>query len=115
MIVYPKFIIETDSNIGDFLLIASCEYHKEIATDIKKVKGGGWWILDKKNSTFTFYGESHDFGKVNISDISNCVKNKKVFTSPEVMESPKDFKFLYKNEEGNIFDLETFMNNASDI
>lgn len=110
MIVHPKFIIETDANIGDFLLIASCGYHKEIATDIKRVKGGGWRVLDKKNSTFTFYGESHDFGKANVSDIANCAINKKVFTTPVVMESPKDFKFLYKNEEVNIFDLETFIN-----
>lgn len=38
---YPKFIIETLDQEGDCLIVGECTYHKELATDIKKVKGGG--------------------------------------------------------------------------
>ena len=57
MDVFPKFIIETDGQEGDCLIVAKCTYHKQLATDIKKVKGGGWWTLDKENSIFTLHGE----------------------------------------------------------
>ena len=52
MDVFPKFIIETDNQEGDCLIIAKCTYHKQLATDISKVKGGGMWTLDRENSIF---------------------------------------------------------------
>lgn len=75
--VYQKFIIETDDIIGDCLIIAKCTYHKQLATDISKVKGGGMWT--KKDSTITLFGESHDFGKANIEDIQKCIDEDKVY------------------------------------
>jgi hypothetical protein len=60
MDVFPKFIIETDDQEGDCLIVAKCTYHKQLATDITKVKGGGWWTLDRDNSIFTLSGDSHD-------------------------------------------------------
>jgi hypothetical protein len=109
MDVFPKFIIETDDQEGDCLILAKCTYHKQLATDISKVKGGGWWTLDRDNSIFTLYGDSHDFGEAKIEDIAKCVQNKKVFSSSALNRNFTDnFKFQYKDQCGEIFDLETY-------
>jgi len=106
MDVFPKFIIETDEQKGDCLIVAKCTYHKQLATDISKVKGGGWWTLDRDASTFTLYGGSHDFGRAKIEDIADCVKRKKVFSSPTLSRNfTDDFKFQYINEVGEISPL----------
>lgn len=107
MDVFPKFIIETDDQEGDCLIVAKCTYHKQLATDIKKVKGGGWWILDRDNSIFTLYGESHEFKRAKIEDIASCVQRKKVFSSKSLIRNlTDDFKFQYRDECGEIIDLE---------
>lgn len=112
MDVFPKFIIETDDQEGDCLIVAKCTYHKQLATDITKVKGGGWWTLDRDNSTFTLSGDSHDFGKAKIEDIANCVQRKKVFSSASLTRNFTDnFKFQYKDQCGEILDLETYGSN----
>ena len=85
---FPKFIIE-----GENLIIGKCQYHKQLATNENDVKGGGWYRYDDK--TFTFYGESHDFGKAKLEDIKECVKNNKVFTSASLKRNLKGFKFKY--------------------
>lgn len=109
---YPKFIIETLDQEGDCLIVGECTYHKELATDIKKVKGGGWWILDEDNSTFILHGESYDFGMASIKDIANCVQRKKVFSSASLTQNfTHDFKFQYKDQSGEILDLETYGSN----
>ena len=81
MELYPKFIIETDDELGDCLIISKVVYHKHIATDITKVKGGGWFRYDSKTNTFTFHGESYDFGKATLENIKKCVEDGKVFTN----------------------------------
>ena len=107
MDVFPKFIIETDDEEGDCLIIAKCTYHKQLVTFENKVKGGGWWELDKENSLFTLYGESFDFGKAKFEDVLNCVRNKKVFSSVSLLRNlTEDFKFQYKNQFGEIIKLE---------
>ena len=112
MDVFPKFIIETDDQEGDCLIVAKCTYHKQLATDIKKVKGGGWWTLDKENSIFTLHGDSHDFGRAKIEDIASCVQRKKVFSSASLTRNFTDnFKFQYRNEVGEIVNLETYGSN----
>ena len=50
MDVFPKFIIETDDDHGDCLIISKCTYHRELAIDKDKVKGGGWFVF--KDGTF---------------------------------------------------------------
>lgn len=106
MSVFPKFIIETNELEGDCLILGKCTYHKQLATDVKKVKGGGWWTLDRDNSIFTLHGDSHDFGKAKIEDISNCVQRKKAFTDPSLDKNISiDFKFQYRNEVGEITNL----------
>ena len=106
MDAFPKFIIETDNQEGDCLIVAKCTYHKQLATDLSKVKGGGWWTLDKDNSIFTLYGDSHDLGRANIEDIASCVHRKKVFSNASLTRNLTDnFKFQYRNEVGEIIDL----------
>lgn len=106
MDVFPKFIIETDDEIGDALIISKCTYHRQLVTDYKKVKGGGWWELDRENSVFIFYGSSEDFGKANQEDIANCVRNNKVFSNKSLFRNiSKDFTFKYKDANGVVFDL----------
>lgn len=107
MDVFPKFIIETDDEYGDCLIIAKCTYHKQLVTDTKQVKGGGWWTLDSNNKTFTLFGRSEDFGQAKLDDILNCVKNKRVYSSKSLHRNLcKDYKFNYKNELGEIIKIQ---------
>lgn len=71
---YPKFIIE-----GDKLILQKVGYHKEIATDLSLVKGGGWFHFNSDTNTFRLSGESHDFGPAKLEDIQRSVDEGKVF------------------------------------
>lgn len=79
--IFPKFIIETDDELGDCLILSNCTYHNELVTDKSKVKGGGWFIL-KNDKTFIFKGDSHEFGRASMEDIKNCIDKGNVFTNP---------------------------------
>lgn len=99
--LFPKFIIETIPEMGDCLIIGKCAYHKNIATNIENVKSGGWWVLDRKTSTFTFLGESQDFGRASQEAIQQCVLNNVVFLSSAFGEPiTKNFTFIYKDQLG---------------
>ena len=87
--VFPKFIIE-DGN----LILSKVTFHKQIVTDPEKVRGGGWFYF--KNNTFTFHGDSHDFGKAKLTDIQECIKNKNVYTNICCTHSIADnYSFAY--------------------
>lgn len=104
--MFPKFIIETSPEFGDYIVIGKCTYHKELSRDIANIKGGGWWIIDKEESTFTLYGSSEDFGKARFGDILACVKNKRVFSSYVCLKNFTDnYKFKYKSESGIVVKL----------
>jgi hypothetical protein len=106
MSVFPKFIIETNDELGDCLIIAKCIFHKQLATNIEKVKGGGLFAFDKDNSTFILSGESYDFGMAKVEDIKNCIALGNVFTNRGLFRSiSDDFSFKYKDQVGEIFDL----------
>jgi hypothetical protein len=107
MDVFTKFIIETDEEHGDCLILAKCTYHKQLVTNKNNVKGGGWWSLDRESDTFTLHGNSYEFGRATIEDISNCIKNGKVFSSPSLVRNfvNDGFKFNYKTESGEIINL----------
>lgn len=110
--MYPKFIIETDPTDGDCLIIAKCTYHRQLATDHSKVKGGGWWSLNVDTSTFTLSGESHDFGKAKIEDIANCIQRGKVFRNRALIRNiSEDFSFQYQSDYGEFINLKTFKPN----
>jgi hypothetical protein len=74
--VFPKFIVE-----GNELIIGKCTYHKQLATDITKVKGGGLWEWDRDNKVVTLYGSSDDFGYAKPEDIKACIEAGNVFLS----------------------------------
>lgn len=94
---YPKFIIETDDDFGDCLIIGKCTYHKHLATNRDMVKGGGWFTL--KDDTFTFRGRSEDFGTAKLEDIKKCIENDNVFMSYVLSDSiASEYKFLYNTE-----------------
>jgi hypothetical protein len=79
--VYPKFIIETDPEDGDCLIIGKCTYHKELAYDTTQVKGGGLWSLTEDRKVFTLSGYSYDFGPAKLEQVWDCIVRSKVFTS----------------------------------
>jgi hypothetical protein len=72
---FPKFIIE-----GDNLVLMKATYHRDIATDKTKIKGGGWYRYLQHTDMFVFYGESDDFGAAKLEDIKRCVEDGKVFS-----------------------------------
>jgi hypothetical protein len=97
MDLFPKFIIETDDELGDCLIISKCSYHKDLVTDKEKVKGGGWFIF--KDDTFTLNGSSHDFGAAKLENIKECIKNDNVYTNPYFTHSiAKKYKFIYDTQ-----------------
>jgi hypothetical protein len=87
--LYPKFIIE-----GDRLILSKVTYHKELVTDEKQVKGGGWFRYLQHTDTFVFYGSSFDYGSPAREDIVRCVREDKVFRNKFSDESiVKDHHF----------------------
>lgn len=94
---FPKFIIETDDEQGDCLILSKCTYHDELVTNKEKVKGGGWFRI--KDKTITFHGNSHIFGVAEIEDIKKCIKTDNVYTNPYLTHSiANDFKFFYDTQ-----------------
>jgi len=79
---FPKFIIEDDK-----LILMKVTFHKEIATDLTKVRGGGWFRYLEHTDMFVFSGESHDFGKAKFEDVKRCVESRQVYSD----------KILYRN------------------
>jgi len=96
MDVFPKFIIEDGE-----LIFGKCTYHKQLATDVKNVKGGGWWSFNKDKTEMTFFGDSQDFGRAKLEDIRKAVLEKKVFTNSFINCSDK-FTFFYRELDGEI-------------
>lgn len=96
MDIFPKFIIE-----GDELILGKVTYHKQLATDVKNVKGGGWFSLKNDNKTIQFFGDSQDFGKATLEDIKKAVLDKKVFRNSFINISD-EFTFSYRELDGTI-------------
>lgn len=49
MDVFPKFIIEEDSEKGCCLILSKITYHRELVANEENVKGGGWFRIKGKN------------------------------------------------------------------
>ena len=97
MDIFPKFIIETDDDLGDCLIISKCTYHKELVIDPTKVKGGGWFRFE--NGAFTLYGESHDLGAATFEDIKRCVESGNVYSNPTCsFPIANKYKFFYDTQ-----------------
>lgn len=92
---YPKFIIENDN-----LILGKVQFHKHLTTKPNEVKGGGWYEFDHERKTFTFYGESFDFGSARLDDIKKCIELKNVFdTRRNIFEK---HNFAYRDSTGEI-------------
>lgn len=77
-------------------ILSKVSYHRDIANNIYKVKGGGLFIFDDKAKTFTLYGESFEFGKASPEDIEKCIEKKLIFTNNSLTYSIADkYKFIY--------------------
>ena len=101
MDVFNKFIIETDEELGDCLIIGRVTYHNQLSWDEDKVKSGGWW--SREGDRITFYGESHQYGKATQEQVTEAVMNNKVFTG-YVLEHPINNKhiFFYTTQAGDV-------------
>lgn len=87
--VQSKFIIE-DGN----LIMAKCVFHKQLAKNKENVKGGGSFMWDSEKKAFVFSGSSHDFGRAELEDIKECVKNNRVYRSSSLSFKMEE-KFFY--------------------
>jgi len=91
MDLQPKFIIEDNA-----LILGKVTFHKHLANDISKVRGGGWFVYHHDSKTFILHGESHQFGKARLEDIQKCVESGEVYTNKSKTHSiAKDFTFYY--------------------
>lgn len=96
MDVFPKYIIETDDEFGDCLILSKCTYHIELATFETKVKGGGWFRFNSEENSFTFHDSSDRFGQATLEDVKKCIIEDKVFTNPMLHHSiAKKHTFYY--------------------
>lgn len=86
--VFPKFIVEDNE-----LIIGKCTYHKQLATDKTKVKGGGMWKWDQEKKEFLLYADSADFGAANEDDIKACIEAGNVFLSYSGGRNVSDHSF----------------------
>lgn len=94
MDLFPKFIVE-DGNV----IISKCTFHKELVTDKEKLQGGGSYRYDSDKNSFTFYGESYDFGPAKIEDIQKAIEDDKVFTNAYLTHSiAKSHDFYYDTQ-----------------
>lgn len=91
--VFPKFIVE-----GNNLVIGKCTYHKQLATDIAKVKGGGWWQWRQGEKEFILHGTSDDFGTATADDIIACIQAGNVFLSYMGGRLVEDHTFYLKTD-----------------
>ena len=89
----PKWIIEDDS-----LIIGKCIYHKDLASNLKNIKGGGWFVYDGKLDGFVLYGSSFDFGKAKLDDIKDAVLKKNIGRFVED-DRYSDYKIYYSDTE----------------
>ena len=107
MDVFPKFIIETDED-GDYMIIAKCTFHRQLASNEDRVKGGGSWNLNHELKQFTLSGKSHEFGPCEIRDIATCVQNKRVYSSSAMYRNFSDFSFKFYESGKGLIDLDNF-------
>lgn len=65
----PKWIIE-----GPRLIIGKVTNHSQLATNMNKVRGGGWWHMDRESKHITLYGSSADFGYASLEAVSDAIQ-----------------------------------------
>lgn len=79
--LHDKFIIENIKDTGICIILGRCKYHRDLAGNESKIRGGGLWSYDKEKEILKLFGESYDFGSCDTKEIEFCVNNDKIFTS----------------------------------
>lgn len=97
--IFPKFIV-----VDDCLYMGKVTFHKQLANEGDKVKGGGWFTYNSDDQSFTLYGDSHDFGRAKIEDIQACVDKGNVGENYS-KNRHANHKFYYRYECGDITEL----------
>lgn len=103
-----KFVL-VNTTEGLVIYIGRCVFHKDLVSenDInkKRVLGGGEWEFSKDSGKLKLFGESHDFGWVNIDVIKPVLEEKKLYQRPgrvfQLNDKIKEIEFVeiypYKN------------------
>lgn len=55
------------------MIIGKASFHRELATNVKNVKGGGWYEFDRERDAFILYAKSEDFGKCSKESVHDAV------------------------------------------
>lgn len=104
--LFEKFIVETDDEIGNYLIIGKCQFHRELAHDVAKIKGGGDWRRNEEKTEIVLSGESYEFKSVPFEILKDCIKNKKVFTNWSLSNNITDnYDFYWKDFFGETVNL----------
>jgi len=90
--IYTRFIIE-----GNILIMAKCDFHKNLATNKDNVKGGGFFRYDSDKDAFILSGTSHDFGRAELKDIKACIDSGSVYGNVRQTRKMDNHKFFYDN------------------
>ena len=89
--VFPKFIIEEGN-----LIISRVTFHREAASDISLVSGGGWFHMSEDKTSIRLYGESEQFGKATLEECQKAVSEGNVYTNYMCTHSiANKFKITY--------------------
>ncbi len=105
MDIFPKFIIEEDEELGNCLILSKVTFHRDIATNLDKVKGGGMFQYDNESNSFVFHGKSDQFGYAKLEDIKECVQSGKVFTNPTLTHNISERHSFYYDSGSKIINL----------
>ena len=91
--LHSKFIIE-----GDNLIMGKCNYHKELATNVDDIKGGGMFRFDEDRGGFLLFGSSFDFGYAKLEDIRACIASGNVYGNSTLTRKIDNHKFFYDTQ-----------------
>jgi len=60
------------------LRMGHVDYHKELFSKLRgdesKVKGGGWWHMNREKGVIYLYSSSEDFGKAQLEDVKRAIE-----------------------------------------
>jgi len=68
MELFPKFIVANSC-----IRIGKVSFHKELLDIGDSIGGGGWFHYDSEDNSFTFYGDSHDFGRADVENLKRII------------------------------------------
>jgi len=91
--VHSKFIID-----GEDMIMAKCQFHKQLSCDVSRIKGGGAFRWDDELKAFILSGSSYDFGYANIEDIKECIKTGRVYGNVRMSRKMCDYTFYYNTQ-----------------